>query len=256
MHNYLICVLLCFNIFLLAQTQHEIKGKIIDFHDGTPLYEAEIITEINGKKIKTSSNLKGNFNFLNVPNGTYQLVINHHDCETVLITIEVPLKQELIIRLEHHQEHLSEIQVVASKDLNKTSIQKNVFIEKIEKHQSENLSKTLQEISGVQAITTGNSIAKPVVDGVHSSRLPIINQGVRQQDADWGIEHAPMISLNAVEKLSVLKGASVLQYATDAIGGIIVIEKYKTDKKDTLISSIQSNLQTNNQAYGIVSTNT
>lgn len=251
MRNFLICIFLCCSILLISQNKYEIKGKVIDFHDGTPLNDAEISLQFFGKELKTLTDNNGNFLLLSVPKGNYKLVVNHHDCETLLVTVEVPIKKELIIRLEHHQEHLSEVQVIASKDLNKTSIQKKIEVEKIEQHQSENLTKALQEINGVQAINTGNSISKPVVDGVHSSRLPIINQGVRQQDADWGIEHAPMINLNAVEKLSVLKGASVLQYATDAIGGIVVVEKYKSDKKDTLISSVQTNFQTNNRAFGI-----
>ena len=73
-----------------------------------------------------------------------------------------------------------------------------------------------------------------MINGLHSSRVAIINNGVRMQDQEWGSEHAPNIDINSVSNLTVIKGAAALQYSGDAVGGVIVAEALKVPVKDSL----------------------
>jgi iron complex outermembrane receptor protein len=54
------------------------------------------------------------------------------------------------------------------------------------------------------------------------------------QDMEWGDEHAPNIDINSADHISVVKGAAALQYAGDAIGGVVIIEKARIPAQDTL----------------------
>ncbi|MBA3987214.1 MAG: TonB-dependent receptor, partial [Flavobacteriales bacterium] len=73
--------------------------------------------------------------------------------------------------------------------------------------------------------------------GLHSSRVVIMNNGVRMQDQEWGVEHAPNVDLNTAGSISVIKGASALQYGGDAVGGIVLVEPSRIIRKDTLFGN-------------------
>ena len=72
-----------------------------------------------------------------------------------------------------------------------------------------------------------------MINGLHSSRVPIISNQVRLEDQQWGVEHAPNFDINAAGKITVIKGAAGLQYSGDAVGGIVLIEPISI-QKDTL----------------------
>ena len=89
---------------------------------------------------------------------------------------------------------------------------------------------------------------------MHSSRVILINNGVRLEDQEWGIEHAPSIDINSIDKISIIKGASALKYAGDAVGGVIIAESSREKLLDTVYGNATTNLQSNGRGGG-VSTN-
>ena len=80
---------------------------------------------------------------------------------------------------------------------------------------------------------------------MHSSRVILINNDVRLEDQEWGIEHAPSVDINSIDKISVIKGASALQYAGDAVGGVIIMETSREKLIDDLYGGVTTNLQSN-----------
>ncbi|HLT23904.1 MAG TPA: Plug domain-containing protein, partial [Ignavibacteria bacterium] len=94
----------------------------------------------------------------------------------------------------------------------------------LDKTKGKPLAEALKEITGVSTIQTGSSISKPVIHGLHSNRILILNNGVRQEGQQWGFEHAPEIDPFIAKKLTVIKGANSVRYGSDAIGGVILVE--------------------------------
>lgn len=88
----------------------------------------------------------------------------------------------------------------------------------------ESLGESLKTLPGLYTIQTGPSIAKPVIHGLYSNRILTLNNGVRQEDQQWGTEHAPQIDPFLAERLTVIKGAASIRYGSDAIGGVILVE--------------------------------
>ncbi|WP_139924818.1 TonB-dependent receptor [Hymenobacter sp. DG01] len=86
------------------------------------------------------------------------------------------------------------------------------------------LGEALQKISGVTAIQTGPSIFKPMIHGLHSNRVTILNNGVRQEGQQWGQEHGPEIDPFIASQLTVVKGAASVRYGSDAIGGVVLVQ--------------------------------
>ena len=66
--------------------------------------------------------------------------------------------------------------------------------------------------------------SKPVIHGLHSNRVLILNNGIRQEGQQWGSEHAPEIDPFIANRLSVIKGSGALRYGGDAIGGVVLVE--------------------------------
>lgn len=86
------------------------------------------------------------------------------------------------------------------------------------------LGESLKNIAGVNSLQTGPSISKPVIHGVYSNRILILNNGVRQEGQNWGNDHAPEIDPFIATKLTVIKGAASIRYGSDAIGGVVLVD--------------------------------
>ena len=88
----------------------------------------------------------------------------------------------------------------------------------------QSLGESLKTLPGLYSIQTGPSISKPVIHGLYSNRIVTLNNGVRQEDQQWGSEHAPQIDPFLASRLTVIKGAASIRYGSDAIGGVILVE--------------------------------
>ena len=65
------------------------------------------------------------------------------------------------------------------------------------------------------------------------------------EDHEWGIDHAPSIDINSIEKISLIKGAGALKYGGSALGGVIISETLKTKLVDSLYGKLYSSASTN-----------
>lgn len=95
--------------------------------------------------------------------------------------------------------------------------------------QTENLGDLAANLSGVSTLKTGQNVAKPIIHGLHSNRVLIVNNGVRHEFQNWGAEHAPEIDPSMAESISVVKGAATVRYGPDALGGVLVIHPGNMD---------------------------
>ncbi|QEC52478.1 iron complex outermembrane receptor protein [Anseongella ginsenosidimutans] len=96
--------------------------------------------------------------------------------------------------------------------------------EKLEKAKGGTLAEVIRSIPGVTMLQTGASIAKPVIHGMHSNRILILNNGIRQEGQQWGAEHAPGIDPFIANRISVVKGTETIRFGPGALGGVISIE--------------------------------
>ena len=130
---------------------------------------------------------------------------------------------------------LEKVQVTAQK-LKKDQL--NVVVadtlggKKLEEIRGLSLGESLKSIAGVNSLQTGPSISKPVIHGVYSNRILILNNGVRQEGQNWGNDHAPEIDPFIATKLSVIKGPASIRYGSDAIGGVVLVDPKDMPKSD------------------------
>ncbi|WP_296384812.1 TonB-dependent receptor [Winogradskyella sp.] len=255
MKQLIVGIVIAFSCFGYNQNcTYTFLGELSDFHDGTPIISATIYIKEHDKYLV--SDFDGKFKIENLCSGVLNLTISHIGCETKTVSYVIKGDTHKAIQIEHHIEELNEISVTGntSKKETKTAQETVLKANTLKKYSALNLGDALKEVSGVSSINTGNSIVKPMINGMHSSRLLILNNNVRLQDQDWGIEHAPNIDINSADQISVIKGSGALAYGGDAIGGVIVVNPIRIIRKDTLYGRTIIGGQSNGRGYNISST--
>jgi iron complex outermembrane receptor protein len=231
-----------------------LSGKVIDLHDGSLLSGATLVVAETETVVQTS--MDGVYSISNLcSNTTYSIKVLHSSCETKTFSLKILGDSVRDFKLEHHLEELNEIILEGKAYENKTTtvLEKNINQETLEQYSAGTLGDALNSLSGVSSLNKGNGIVKPIINGLHSSRIIMINNGVRMQDQEWGKEHAPNIDVNSVGRLTLVKSASALQYGGDAMGGIIIAEGLKTPVKDSLYGKTIVTAASNGRGGGVTS---
>ena len=235
MRNSAFLILLFSSITSLSQTcNNSLSGSVTDIHDGQLLTGVTLIVAETDQAVQTD--FDGTYSFSNLCNATYYIQISHPYCLTKGFTVKVFGDTKKSFKLEHHIEELNQITIEgkAYSDKSKTLFENSIDKNELERFIIASLGDALKNLSGVSSLNTGNTVVKPMINGLHSSRVLIINNGVQMQDQEWGAEHAPSIDINAVGTLKVIKGAGALQYGGNAIGGVVIASAPKVPLLDSL----------------------
>ena len=254
MRNYVFVILLFSCISSLSQNcNNSLSGTVTDIHDGQLLTGVTLIVAETDQAVQT--NFDGTYSFSNLCNATYYIQVSHPYCLTKGFTVKVYGDTNKSFKLEHHLEELNQITIEgkAYGDKSKTLLEHTINKDDLERFSSGSVGDALKSLSGVSALNTGNSVVKPLINGLHSSRVVIINNGVRMEDQEWGAEHAPNIDINSISNLSVIKGAGALQYSGDAVGGVIIAETSKVPVKDSLYGRSLMTTTTNGRGLSLSS---
>ena len=197
-----------------------LKGVVHDQEKHLPIVGA--VLYLKGTNISVFTDSRGVYQFNNLCQGEYILVCKALSFDVTELKINLQDVHNQDIDLLNDDEHLQEV-VVSSQ---KTSIaNKSVLSGKsLEETRGQSLGEALKNISGVTTLQTGSFVQKPVINGMHSNRVIILNNGIRQEGQQWGSEHAPEIDPFVAKKLTVIKGVAGLRYGSDAIGGMVMVE--------------------------------
>lgn len=226
---------LLFAVFLLqAQKTYTVSGSVKDFHDKMPLAEARI--KIGN--FSTLSDESGNFTFTAIKDGNYTLTAAHPACLPFSDAISVDRDLYITVSLEHHIHDIETVHIKGESVVKGSVAVQSLDKKLISRNATENLGNILSGISGVSTLKTGNNVAKPVIHGLYGSRISIINNGVKMAEQEWGVEHAPSIENTAFERINVVKGAGVLKYGGDAVGGVVILEPKILPAKDSLMGDV------------------
>ncbi|MEB2780533.1 TonB-dependent receptor [Algoriphagus sp. C2-6-M1] len=222
-----------------AQNCHlTIRGKIIHLENNEPIDAAYVwVAEAEEGAV---SDQNGNFTFKNLCSGTYTVTIQYIGHKTVTDTIKLESSTfSKTYRLEDEAVRLQGVEVHGHRDaVQTTTAVSSLFGENLLESRGENLGESLKRISGVSTFSTGNSIAKPVIHGMHSNRIMIMNNGIRLEGQQWGAEHAPEIDPFLADEITVVKGAETVRYGPEAMGGVILVNPAPLPTKKTSKTSL------------------
>lgn len=209
---------------LPAQDCHvALRGYVLDAENDEALAYATVRIPSLGEGALTDES-----GYFRIPNlcegGEYVIEIDHIECVHYTQRIRLIENTMYYFRLEHNA-LLSEV-VVQAAPIAPRPLQAEQSLSYADKEagQGVNLGEMLRRLPGVNTLNTGLSIAKPVIGGLHSNRVAIVNNTVVLEGQQWGAEHAPEIDPFSAGTVRVLKGAAAVRYGVGAFGGAIVME--------------------------------
>jgi iron complex outermembrane recepter protein len=115
---------------------------------------------------------------------------------------------------------------------------------------STNLTDAVSRLPGMSQITTGVGLSKPVIRGLGFNRVITVHDGVRQEDNQWGEEHALQIDEYSIDRYEIIKGAGSMLYGSDGLGGVMSLISSRPPEAGTMRGQILTNYQTNNGMVG------
>ena len=115
---------------------------------------------------------------------------------------------------------------------------------------STNLTDAVRRLPGMSQITTGVGLSKPVIRGLGFNRVITVHDGVRQEDNQWGEEHALQIDEYSIDRYEIIKGAGSMLYGSDGLGGVMSLISSRPPEAGTMRGQILTNYQTNNSMVG------
>lgn len=223
-------------------------GHVLDSLTDRPLVSATVaIPEL---KRGTFAGRDGSFELTGLPSGEYQVVVTMVGYAEQRMLLDLNHEEELTIRLVPKDVQGSEVTVSDRADgsgLLGSSSSVTVLTEAdLEKTRGQTLGESLKDVAGVALLSTGPSIAKPVIRGLHSQRVLVVNAGVQQEGQQWGAEHAPEIDPFSPSSIQVLRGPAGVEFGAGAIGGVIRLEPRPLPSKVGFDGDLNLNLFSNN----------
>ncbi|MDO9553897.1 TonB-dependent receptor [Rhodonellum sp.] len=199
-----------------------IRGKVIHAENNEPIEGAYIwIKEIDRGAI---SDYNGNFRILNLCTGNYTVSVQYLGHSDYKESIVVTSNSNFTFRLEAEDITLEGVDIHGHQDaVITTSSVSSIRGAELRIARGETLGETLGRIPGVSSYSTGANISKPVIQGLHSNRIMILNNGIRLEGQQWGTEHAPEIDAFIAKEIAVVKGAETVRFGPEAMGGVILI---------------------------------
>lgn len=214
-----------------------IKGAVYDQVTKEPLAFATV--QLEGLSVGTNANEEGLFELsglcdkefdLKVSYVGYKVATHHHDFHHPFVEIFLAPKETLLESIIVEAER-------SGSNLQTTTAAK-LSGRELEAVKTESFGEAVSQITGVNTISTGQNVTKPIIHGLHSNRILIINNGLRHEFQNWGIDHAPELDASSINEIEVIKGAATVRFGPDALGGVILTNPAHMDLSTPLKGNI------------------
>jgi len=222
----IVCVLIVF--YHSSNAQNKIVGKIND-QNNLPLPGATIF--ISDMNKGTISDKNGNYQLVNLPDGKNRIQYSFIGFANHIETVELNGESiELNIILKQTAVEAEEVVVsgVYSSTQHDNAVKIDVLKLDLQTIKiTPNFSEVLTQVPGVDMISKGSGVSKPVIRGLSMNDILVLNNGVRFENYQYSSHHPLGIDEFGIEDVEIIKGPASLLYGSDAIGGVINFIKEK-----------------------------
>ncbi|MCZ2281923.1 MAG: carboxypeptidase-like regulatory domain-containing protein, partial [Bacteroidales bacterium] len=237
---------------LNTYAQNRISGNIKDENSKENLPGVSIY--IIDLKTGTSTDKDGNYQITNLKSGTYLLDISFIGYKSIIKQVTINKDTVIDFLLASTINELNEVIVTGvtrSTELKLSPIVvKTIDRNTLNQSSATNLIDGLKNVPGVNQITTGAAISKPIIRGMGYNRVITLNNGIRQEGQQWGDEHGIEMDEYAVDRVEIVKGPGSLMYGSDGIAGVLNFLAPKAPPIGEIRTQLISNYQSNNNLFG------
>lgn len=246
MRNFIFILSFFFIFSTFVSAQSRIQFWIVDELD-KPLPGAHVFVN----QFVLLSNDSGFVAFDRISDTLYIKVqyVGYQSESFIISKNEFPPKR---VKLKSEAQALRLVEVESHRDVLHMSLAHEVANKRfLEENNDGTLANTLSRLPGVQAISLGVGIAKPVIRGLSFNRVLFANQGIKQDGQQWGADHGIEIDQFDVEEVDVIKGPATLLYGSDAMAGIINVLPGEAPQNNGLKTRVDAIYKSNNNHYGV-----
>jgi iron complex outermembrane receptor protein len=196
--------------------------RVTEEHNAAPIPDLMLYFIENKMNVQTDENGEAVIN--NICPGLYHIHTHSYEIQDTTLALNITKSGLYKLKLSHATQTLNLVEI---RDKNERILLQNkeqLNSKMLQANSGKTISEQLKNINGVSTLNNGATISKPIIHGLHSNRILMLNNGIRQEDQQWGSEHAPNIDPFIANQVTVLKGAAGVRYGTDAIGGVVLVE--------------------------------
>lgn len=225
-----------------------LSGKITDKISAEAIPGASIY--IPDLKTGTVSTVDGTYKIDNLPQTKILIQISCIGYKMIIETVDLTAVSIKDFVLELSAKEINEVVITGTSqagERNRTATPISIVSKtQLLQTASSNIIDALAKQPGIDQVTTGSGISKPIIRGLGYNRVVIVNDGIRQEGQQWGDEHGIEIDEFSINKIEILKGPASLSYGSDAIAGVINMITAPTLPEGKINGNIIGNYQTNN----------
>jgi iron complex outermembrane receptor protein len=233
--------------------QYILSGHVRDKEDGAALAFASVYVPKLGMGAQT--NEKGSYELSGLPKGKLKVEFSYLGYKKIIKEIYVKdAGNQLDVQLEPTALHSQE--VVISGGTYSTQHDNAIKIELIKSDEilmsgASSLTEALTEVPGVDVISKGPGVGKPIIRGLSMTNILMLNNGVKLENFQFSENHPFLVDEFASGGVEVIKGPASLLYGSDAVGGVINVLHEKPAPKGKIIGDFVQQFHTNTS--GLVS---
>ena len=201
------------------------SGQVTD-EKNAPASDIQVIVSALQRGTKTDST--GAYKLENIPSGVY--AVEYRNVNYAPVTRQVDLSKgdvSVNVALTGTPLTLAPITITAAPEAKSTlNTPASVSVlegRQLDRQKGQSAMSAIQNVPGVNMIGEGPTVIKPVIRGLNSQDIVVVEDGVRSENLQWGNEHAPEIDPLGTDRIEVMRGANSLLYGSDALGGVISI---------------------------------
>ena len=233
-------------------SQHTISGIVKSQSNDEIIANATVYLVDYKTGVTTDS--KGFYSFVNFKSGAYLIEASSLGYATAAIKIDIKNDTTLNFSLPTLHKELNEV-VITGVSRSSLVKQNPVIIKTLDKNYlnqnlATNIIDALKNVPGVNQITTGAAISKPVIRGMGYNRVITLLDGIKQEGQQWGDEHGIEIDEYSIGKIEIIKGPGSLMYGSDGIAGVLNFSIQKAPNVNEIKTQITTNYQSNNNLLG------
>ncbi len=244
----------CMNILLFslgAQNIYTLSGRVLD-EKGHPLPGAAILLSPGNEG--TVAGKEGFYSVRNIARGTYRIEISFIGYQKISDTLSINQNMTYSVNMDYSPLSLQEVVITDHiADSRKREEPLNIEIvndEYLSQNLGGSLMQSLERLPGISSMNIGSGHSKPVIRGLGFNRLVVVENGIKHEGQQWGVDHGLEIDQYSIDNIEIIKGPSSLTYGSDAIAGVIQIEHDDAPARNSFKGEIDLFGRSNNNLIG------
>lgn len=233
----------CLSFFLNNYSQQSLNGIILT-QDSIPLAGAHI----HSKNSTDISNESGTFLLKNLIENPIRLYISYIGYQTIDTLINYT-PQPVTIIMFPESAYLNEV-IVTKNNLSANRLNTQVVSDEfVKENYAGSLAKSLERLPGINAMEIGAGTSKPIIRGLGFNRVVVSENNNKHEGQQWGADHGLEIDALSVEEVEIIKNSGVIEYGSDAIGGVINIKNDQIPAKNSFFGEYTLLTKSVNNAF-------